>query len=256
MNFVKDGNYYVVQSFMITELKLKGLERDIYAIIYGFSQNGHSFSGSLSYLEEWTCSTKKGVWGCLQGMIKKGLISKEENEFNGIKTCKYAALYDNTDRGTKYTGMELSTPECGTEYTGGGVLSTPNNIVNNINNNTPPISPKGDEAVETNETSEDKPLLFADPPKFKNEPFTDGFDEFWSVYPRHQSKTPAIKAWNKLRPNPELQEIIIAAVEKAKPSFDWTKNNGSFIPYAATYLNQCRWEDEEPQTGDELKFLN
>ena len=38
-NKVKDGNYYVIQSFMVNELHLKGLERDVYAIIYGFSQS-------------------------------------------------------------------------------------------------------------------------------------------------------------------------------------------------------------------------
>ena len=36
---VKNENYLVIQGWMITELKLKGNELLIYAIIYGFSQN-------------------------------------------------------------------------------------------------------------------------------------------------------------------------------------------------------------------------
>ena len=35
---VKDGNFFVVQSFMVKGLKLKGLELLCFAIIYGFSQ--------------------------------------------------------------------------------------------------------------------------------------------------------------------------------------------------------------------------
>ena len=42
---VKDGNYYVVQSFMVKELKLKGNELVVYAIIYGFSQNDDDWRG-------------------------------------------------------------------------------------------------------------------------------------------------------------------------------------------------------------------
>lgn len=35
---VKNENYLVIQGWMITELKLKGNELLIYAIIYGFSR--------------------------------------------------------------------------------------------------------------------------------------------------------------------------------------------------------------------------
>ena len=31
---------------------------------------------------------------------------------------------------------------------------------------------------------------------------------------------------------------------KRSKSTDWTKDNGQFIPYPTTYLNQRRWEDE------------
>ena len=39
---VKNENYLVIQGWMIAELKLKGNELLIYAIIYGFSQNNQS----------------------------------------------------------------------------------------------------------------------------------------------------------------------------------------------------------------------
>lgn len=88
---VKDGNYYVVQSFMVKELGLKGLEKEIYAIIYGFSQAEQKFDGSLQYLADWTLSTKQGVMKVLKSLQEKELINKEEEYKNGVKFVKYYA---------------------------------------------------------------------------------------------------------------------------------------------------------------------
>ena len=95
---VKDGNYYVVQSFMVKELGLKGLEKDVYAIIYGFSQaESQRFDGSLQYLADWTQSTKQGVMKALKSLHEKGLIEKEEEFKNGIKFVKYYSTGFNRD---------------------------------------------------------------------------------------------------------------------------------------------------------------
>jgi hypothetical protein len=115
---VKDGNYYVVQSFMIKELKLKGLEKEVYAIIYGFSQAEQKFDGSLQYLADWTSSTKQGVMKTLKSLQEKGLINKEEEYKNSVKFVKYYATEFNG-------GMQLS-------LMGGIKQSLPNNI--NIDN--------------------------------------------------------------------------------------------------------------------------
>ena len=37
---------------------------------------------------------------------------------------------------------------------------------------------------------------------------------------------------------------ILTALNWQKKSEQWLKDNGQFIPYPATYLNQRRWEDE------------
>lgn len=51
---VKPDNYILVYGWMVTELGLKGNELFLYAIIYGFSQDGETeFSGSLRYMQEW-----------------------------------------------------------------------------------------------------------------------------------------------------------------------------------------------------------
>jgi uncharacterized phage protein (TIGR02220 family) len=115
---VKDGNYYVVQSFMVKDLQLKGLEKDLYAIIYGYSQaENQVFNGSLQYLADWTNSSKQGIMKALNNLITRGLLGKNEKMFNGVKFVEYYATEFNG-------GIKLS-------LTGGIKQSLPNNIDNN-----------------------------------------------------------------------------------------------------------------------------
>lgn len=86
---MKKENYYVVQGYMIEDLKLKGIELSIYAIINGFSQNNQTFNGSLKYLQEWTNASKQGVLNALNGLLDKNLIHKFEIIRNGVKYCEY-----------------------------------------------------------------------------------------------------------------------------------------------------------------------
>ena len=70
------------------------------------------------------------------------------------------------------------------------------------------------------------------------------FDAFWQAYPRKVAKPEALKAWTKLKPDAELAEKIMAGLESAKKSRDWTKDDGQYIPHPSTWLNQHRWEDQ------------
>jgi uncharacterized protein YdaU (DUF1376 family) len=74
-----------------------------------------------------------------------------------------------------------------------------------------------------------------------------GFSAFWEPYPRKQAKADAIKAWSKLNPDDALQARIVAAVAAQKNNGQWSKENGKFIPYPATWLTGRRWEDESPK---------
>jgi hypothetical protein len=69
-----------------------------------------------------------------------------------------------------------------------------------------------------------------------------GFAEFWPEYPNHTAKANAVKAWDKIPA--ELHPEIMAALAIQKRSAAWTKDNGQFIPHAATWLNGKRWEDQ------------
>lgn len=74
---IKDENFVNIQGWMCSKLHLKGNSLLIYAIIYGFSQDGNSsFHGSLSYLEEWTNSTRQSIINVLKDLVDSELIIK------------------------------------------------------------------------------------------------------------------------------------------------------------------------------------
>ena len=99
---VKDNNYYVVQAWMVTKLGLKGLEKDLFAIIYGFSQEDESeFHGSLNYLAELTGYTKNRICDTLKHLTDMNYLEKNVVEFNTIKKCSYRVnqeILDTQDR--------------------------------------------------------------------------------------------------------------------------------------------------------------
>ena len=72
-----------------------------------------------------------------------------------------------------------------------------------------------------------------------------GFDRFWAVYPRRVGKQDALKAWGQLNPDDDLVELIVAGVERWKRSEQWTKDEGRFIPYPATFLRGERWNESD-----------
>lgn len=70
------------------------------------------------------------------------------------------------------------------------------------------------------------------------------FKNFWEDYPKKKSKQEAYKSFKKIKPSRELLNIILEKIKLFKLTEDWQKNDGQYIPYPATWLNQKRWEDE------------
>ena len=58
-----------------------------------------------------------------------------------------------------------------------------------------------------------------------------------------KSKGDARKAFAALK-NVNL-DLLLSALEEQKKSKDWLKDGGQFIPYPATWLRRCCWEDEQ-----------
>lgn len=70
------------------------------------------------------------------------------------------------------------------------------------------------------------------------------FDAFWKSYPattRKVDKAGCQRKWSAMGLDESALDIL-AALEKAKASEDWTKQGGAYIPAPAVWLNQRRWE--------------
>ncbi len=70
------------------------------------------------------------------------------------------------------------------------------------------------------------------------------FGAFWDSYPRKDGKQEAIAAWDKLRPDKETMHAMGMGLKAAKQSRKWTKDNGEYIEYASTWINNRRWENQ------------
>lgn len=83
---MKNSNFYIVQGWMINNLRLKGNELICYAVIYCFCQDGVSkYTGGVKYLKGWMNASEPTVLNALEGLTEKKLIKKEESG----KRCFY-----------------------------------------------------------------------------------------------------------------------------------------------------------------------
>ena len=83
-------NYIVILDFMVKDLKLKGSELLVYALIYGFSQDGESkYYGSRRYIAEWFNCSLPTIDKALNGLLEKKLIIKDEEVINGVKFNRF-----------------------------------------------------------------------------------------------------------------------------------------------------------------------
>ena len=59
---IKNENFITIHAWMISRLGLSGASLIIYAVIFGFSQDGESyFRGSRQYLADWCNCSLYGV---------------------------------------------------------------------------------------------------------------------------------------------------------------------------------------------------
>ena len=71
----------------------------------------------------------------------------------------------------------------------------------------------------------------------------EGFNEFWSLYPRKVGKLKAQKLWKKISAK-DRKDIISHLPNRTATDKQWLKDGGQYIPYPTTFLNEGRWMDE------------
>jgi protein-arginine kinase activator protein McsA len=78
---LKSENVVVIHGWMCNEFELKGNELLVYALIYGFSQDGESsFFGGRKYIAETFNISLPTVDKALHGLLDKGYIQKQASE--------------------------------------------------------------------------------------------------------------------------------------------------------------------------------
>ena len=85
---IKDDNYFTIFGWMTNpnKMNLSGLELQVYAIVYGFSQAKRNyFTASHSYVAEFCGCSEEGVKKTLKNLTQKGFITKEQTGYNAYR---------------------------------------------------------------------------------------------------------------------------------------------------------------------------
>ena len=91
---IRDENNYRIDGWMINRLQLKGTELILYAIIYGFTQDGKSeFFGGWEYLSAFAGGiSKPTIINTLDALVAKGYITKRKELINRVWYPRYKAV--------------------------------------------------------------------------------------------------------------------------------------------------------------------
>ena len=189
-------------------------------------------SKMLSLPENWDYTIRGLTCICREGRdaIQGAIVELEE--------AGYIQRQQRHDENGKFAGNEYviheapltENPSTGKPLTGKPPQLNTKSI--NYLNNTPPIVPPKGKGRERKRKE----------PKTAPDWLPERFAAFWSSYPRGEGKQKAIEAWDKLQPDENLLRNMALGLMRQLQSSDW--NRGVGIPYASTWLNQRRWEDD------------
>ena len=134
---MRDSNFVVRFGWMKNKLKLKGAKLEVFALIYGFSQDGQSsFSGSFNYIADICGISRSTAIRAVNELIEIGLILRAETE---SRENTYFVRMDKIDELCNSVGSKMTPSnnreECQNDTNIGSKMTPPNNIYNNINNN-------------------------------------------------------------------------------------------------------------------------
>lgn len=129
---MKNENYINIQGWMINELELKGNELILYALIYGFTQDGqNTFKGSISYIREALRLSNRSVVNLIKKLVDKKLIKKTKGSLGN----EYQALVKKVHSEESSLVKKVHKQPVKKVHLASEKSSHNNNKYNNINNN-------------------------------------------------------------------------------------------------------------------------
>ena len=204
----------------LIKTKVSGQEFRIILLIirktYGFHKNEDYIANSQ--MRGFTCiNSKSRISVLINNLVDKNIVNRLKNVRG--KTRKYSI----NEKYWEWEGYEGEIPEnTDTKGCEKGFRKNKTRVQENHNH-------------KRNNTKETKT-------KEKETDFY--FDLFWDAYPKDKNKHKALREFQKINPDQHQFKKILVAVEKFKTTKQWQKDNGKYIPHAANWLKDRRYEDE------------
>lgn len=226
---IRSDNHVCLNGWMINELDLSGSELIVYAVIWGFTQDGNQWcTASQAYIARWANISTRGLRKVLDKLEEKGLLIKETNTCKKGLECKYRAVRPNEEE-QESDGNKVPIRSEQSSYPDGNKVpirweqSSDNNIEDNIEDN----------------------IDYKENIKRKSETdLKQDFEELWSIYPRKRGKDGAFKSYKKAikdgATNEEIKQGILNLIEDIRKN----KTEEKFIPYGSTFFSRKSWSDE------------
>jgi phage replication O-like protein O len=212
----------------------------IVAKTYGFNKKTDDVSASQ--LGEYCGIARNHVTEVLNSLEAKNIITKRPGRYGSIIGIQkdYSQWILKSRRKSK----DEASPSYG--------LVTPE-VVRVSDSSSPSYGPEIVRVTDTQKTTpkdnQQKTKTFSAP-----QAMPDGFEAFYSPYPKKVNKLEAVKAFIKLNPDADLLAEIISGIERCKKSRDWVEG---YIPNPATFLNKGGWMNEiqTAYTAEELTVI-
>lgn len=115
---VKDTNHFVIHGWMTAKnrLALSGLKLNVYAIVFGFSQDGrNNCDASIEYIAEFAGGSIRSVKNCLSDLTEAGILTKIERNASTGKSNAYQANMEILDFSKENWGFSELEPSEGGE---------------------------------------------------------------------------------------------------------------------------------------------
>ena len=212
MSRIQDSNYFVVSGWMMNQLGLKGTDLLVYAIIYGFSQDGETeFTGSIQYLCDFCGGVSRPtIISSLKRLAENGLIVKTVREINGVTFNRYRVVKNFNGGSNNFIGGVKNL------YRGGKKI-LPNN-------------------KEYKEVDKEDNIY--------GQSLVERFESLWKMYPRKQGKNNAYKAYEKAVKAGTKDSDIKQGIEQYCAFIKREHIELKYIKHGSTWFNGQCWRDD------------
>ena len=206
-----EDNFYIINSWMIDELNLSGIELQVFAIIWSLSRGEKQmYIAGNAHLVRMTKKSEPTIIAALKKLCEKKLIEKIPVVVNKVERNYYKAI----NQGTK-------------ESLGG--------YLKNLSGGTKEILAPNNKEIYKENNKENKRLSNDNQ---KNE-YSDDFLNFWALYDYPKDKKTAYSRWRHL--DKESKELAVKAIPAY---FEDCARNNRCKQHPATYLNKRSFEDD------------